>query len=403
MEDDYYAPEYAPQFQGQGMPAQAKTTVAVVLAPNLFTTIGPTPTVVGGDGVLQVSWTKPAEASASEVWYSTVDNVSGAQKFGDDIVGSRTSGAPGSFIDETQSVNITVENGQTYYVWIKVKNPMSESLFSASASGTPFTQDLSSKFGTSGVTATFEAVYNYRTDANLGTANSTIQLGDYIDLESLTVAGEALDNTDVGENGVHGKTLRLIVVGINSFQGKNDNGTVPHVVFQFQNAPFATKGMHSNAASFVAYTASELGKTLSANFVTGLGSAGVPTDKIWSPKRIVGYDQSSKETVEKEVWLPSYSEIMNSAHNGESVQAVFTDWYNSAARRIKYNASGTAIGWWLGTGSFTMVFQGGPQPIPRPKWTAINVAGAALYTASGLDATVTTYSYAPAFCIGGAE
>jgi hypothetical protein len=139
----------------------------------------------------------------------------------------------------------------------------------------------------------------------LGTANSTIQLGDYIDLESLTVDQVEVPNEDLG---THGKTLRLIVVGINSFQGKNDNGAVPHVVFQFQNAPFATKRMHSNATSFVAYTASELGSTLSANFVTGLENAGVPTAKIWNPKRLVGYHNGSSNTTEEvtaAVWLPS--------------------------------------------------------------------------------------------------
>jgi hypothetical protein len=401
MEGDYYAPDYAPQFQGKGMPAQTKSTLSVTPSPNLTNVTGPTPAVVAGDGVLQVSWTKPKEATASEVWYSTADNPASAEKYGEDNVGTRQP-SPNVYFDEPQDTTIPATNGQTYYVWIKVKNPMSTSQFGASGSGTPFTQDLSSKFsissnGTQRVTDTFNAVHNYRTHADFGTADSTIQLGDYIDLESLTVAGETLTNVDLG---AHGKTLRLIVVDINSFQDKNDNGTVPHVVFQFQNAPFTPRRMHgsANANSLFAYTASELGSTLSLNFVTGLENAGVPTAKIWTPKRLVGYgNPSTTEQVEVEVWLPSYSEIMGATLNSETVQAKFTGWYDSPVRRIKYNASGAAVQWWLATGSSFRQQMGGAGANYFSRGVIINTDGT-----TTTNAVVTTeYSYAPAFCIGG--
>jgi hypothetical protein len=91
---------------------------------------------------------------------------------------------------------------------------------------------------------------------------------------------------------------------------------------------------------------------------------------------------------------------MGTSFNSETVQAGFTEWYDSPARRIKYNASSAAVGWWLATGS------NGLRPpqmqYPTPKGTAITTAGAVIINANAPDLNSSTYSYAPAFCIGGA-
>ncbi|GMO45412.1 MAG: hypothetical protein Ta2G_00290 [Termitinemataceae bacterium] len=205
----------------------------------------------------------------------------------------------------------------------------------------PSSANLAIKFGiiTSGepktakeVTRTFNAVHWYVSDSEqfdetVKDTSSVIKLGDYIDLPSLVVSGvDAYDgainatNTDVSIestsygaeafNGPHGKLLRLIVVGINIFNGKNNNST-PHVVFHFENIPGRYK-MNDSADNTTGYLNSAMRKYVTGNFLTGLINAGVPDKVLWAPDRIVasrGDETPTAQTIKDKLWLPTEIEI----------------------------------------------------------------------------------------------
>jgi hypothetical protein len=66
------------------------------------------------------------------------------------------------------------------------------------------------------------------------------------------------------------------------------------------------------------------------------------------------------------VWIPSYKEVgFTNAKYVESSGAVYSDVFNSAANRIKYNASGSASIWSLrsayGTNAFSCVGSSGGE------------------------------------------
>ncbi|MCL2186687.1 MAG: fibronectin type III domain-containing protein [Treponema sp.] len=79
------------------------------------------PSLFSGNKTLTVSWQTVELASAYEVWYGTSNDTSQAKKFGNDT-------------KETVIVITGLENGSTYYVWIKAKNLIGTSSFSPVAS-----------------------------------------------------------------------------------------------------------------------------------------------------------------------------------------------------------------------------------------------------------------------------
>jgi hypothetical protein len=102
--------------------------------------------------------------------------------------------------------------------------------------------------GKMGVASTFNMLSYYIKGGGLSLDSNVIHLGDWIDLEgglsveayngfgNFTAEDIAITPSSLPFANYEGKLLRLIVVGINSFNGKNGNNT-PHVVFQFQNLP----------------------------------------------------------------------------------------------------------------------------------------------------------------------
>jgi len=83
------------------------------------------PIVTASDGLLTVSWTEVKGATAYEVWFGTENNSETATKNGD---------------DESTSLFRMInglDNGTTYYIWLKAKNNISTSGFSPMASGKP--------------------------------------------------------------------------------------------------------------------------------------------------------------------------------------------------------------------------------------------------------------------------
>jgi hypothetical protein len=213
-------------------------------------------------------------------------------------------------------------------------------------------------FGTTGVSNTFNAVHSYLSEVSAEqlAADGIIQLGDYIDLPSLTVDGIKVIDKEL--NG-HGRLLRLIVVGINSFNAGgaysgNDNGTNPHIVFQFQNLPFTHK-MEATATSDNGYEGSEMRAYITGEFFNGLMAAGVPGSIIWAPTRYVankGKDANNTHTIRDKLWIPTEREIFGrrlfsvETHETAANQARL-EYYIGSESKIKYSTSNSDSWYWL--------------------------------------------------------
>ncbi|GMO27278.1 MAG: hypothetical protein Ta2F_02860 [Termitinemataceae bacterium] len=203
------------------------------------------------------------------------------------------------------------------------------------------------------VEASFNAVHNYIQKAfsvNTTEAQSVIKLGDYIDLSPLSVVGDA-DHTAESDYGyINAKRdLRLIVIGINSFNVINGNNT-PHVVFHFENLPGNHKMNNSNDNT-TGYLGSAMREYIVNNFLTGLENAGVPKDVLWSPKRIVasrGDGVPTEQTVKDDLWLPTVWEMFGEQSSSvascetASNQVSFTGYYKNDTERIK-----NGVSYWL--------------------------------------------------------
>ena len=79
------------------------------------------PVLVGGDEQLTVTWSPMAGATSYEVWYSTTDDSSGAEKYTGD-----------TNTTDTGCVITGLENDTAYYVWLKAVYPGGMSDFSGS-------------------------------------------------------------------------------------------------------------------------------------------------------------------------------------------------------------------------------------------------------------------------------
>jgi hypothetical protein len=228
--------------------------------------------------------------------------------------------------------------------------------------------------GTTGVRDTFNAVSNFIKNNSLNN-QTKIELGDYIDLEGgLTVAAHGgssfsggpisiSSGTGVGEASWRITTLskpynpyydsvylRLIVVGINSFNGKNGNSK-NHIVFQFQNIPVVWR-MNWTDTNYGGYASSDMRSYLTDNFLPGLTSAGVPEGVLWAPKRLMASSYSSSGSgttqIEDKLWLPTEREMFgmsrysNNSAETEANQGRLDYYYNggtgSFARRVKYSS-----------------------------------------------------------------
>jgi hypothetical protein len=200
------------------------------------------------------------------------------------------------------------------------------------------------------VTETFNRLHQFIRMGGLESRPGAVRLGDWIDLNSLTVKayGEGDDtgafsvtNEDVSPDslpftGYEGRLLRLVVVGINSFRsGKGVDGkysitandSVAHVVFQFQNIPVLrrmNKVAVSNAIPPIphysndgGYAASEMRKYLtpvagfpeSGKFLAGLLAAGVPEAVLWAPARYVSQKENVPREISDTLWLPTIGEM----------------------------------------------------------------------------------------------
>jgi hypothetical protein len=295
----------------------------------------------------------------------------------------------------------------------------------------PSSQDLMVKFGIlaadytfnsqtdDDVAETFNALHAYLNDparftidTDNDTAGNIVRLGDYIDLPSLTVAATAqttqgtqsmtaadrgaisATNTALEE---HGALLRLIVVGINSFNRRTDttDSATPHVVFQFQNVPGLHR-MNATNTNTTGYLGSEMHAYLTGNFLDGLKLAGVPDTVLWSPKRLIwkGYNLTGTHEVEDALWLPTEREMVgdgpytygtNSKENEETaINQAHLEYYGSNSARIKYTVGNNAMWSW----------DASPYSGSAANFCGSDNDGAANYTIAS-----SAGGFAPAFCV----
>jgi hypothetical protein len=248
------------------------------------------------------------------------------------------------------------------------------------------------------VSETFNRVSAFVQTAQTRAAISEkIHLGDYIDLPSLTVTGyDGTTKTTNNENaeygyinitsnepitptgslpfdGYEGAKLRIIVVGINSFQSTGTytaptENNVPHVVFQFQNLTGQQK-MNTDSTNAGGYTTSLMRKYLapidgaaSGSFYNGLLAAGVPANVLWAPKRSMAIDcydpaGASCNTIQDVLWLPTAWEVFGSqsysALSETAENQAHLEYYDSDAKRKKHNnMSGAVALWWDASPSY---------------------------------------------------
>jgi hypothetical protein len=248
--------------------------------------------------------------------------------------------------------------------------------------------DLMVKFGikTSGytshnaadVTAAFNALHAYINDStkfNTSTTNDTVgnvvHLGDYIDLASLSVTAWvtggviSATNTDLDPKG---KLLRIMVVGINSFNRRTTQPkahvNTPHVIFHFQNVPGFGR-MNPSNDNTSGYAGSEMRSYIVDRMMKGLRGAGVPEDVLWSPQRRVWVGTvNDVQAITDTIWLPTEREIYglvdtaytlgpySNAKESAANQAHF-EYYDTDAKRAKYDSTGVVKWYWKASPSIT--------------------------------------------------
>jgi hypothetical protein len=229
-------------------------------------------------------------------------------------------------------------------------------------------RSIKEKFGvtepeTAGVETAFKELSAFIKKNGLDLDPPVIKLGDWIDLDGgLTVAayGGSGDggfsskdadmhwDSDLTQGGKpRGKMMRLIVVGINSFQTKGkyaypgDDKPPQHVVFQFQHLPVKYR-MNADGTNEGGYPASQMRKYLvpvdgasgSGNFLAGLKEAGVPEDALWGPSRIMSKNPG-QQTINDLLWLPTEREM----HGDNSSQSIANDETVSNQARLEYYGS----------------------------------------------------------------
>jgi hypothetical protein len=408
-------------------------------------TIGPATAVVEKGGLRQF-WAKD---SGTTLTSGVTWSVSGGG-------GGTTITSPGGLLtvastETAELLTVTAGySGVTQTASIEVTAPVVSDGDPGTGTGNPG-RSLKKTFGITttgktGVNDTFNAVHDFIASGGLTTAPTVIGLGDYIDLEggltvaaygtgeyagaiSITEPGTGIDQTfETGDGNpststgayynpnYKGKLLRIIVAGINSFNGKNGNNT-PHVVFQFQNTPVSRR-MNPTDSNSGGYPASEGRKYLvqvgneGGNFLAGLTAAGVPDAILWGPKRLMGtqWNGAATQYIEDKLWLPTEWEMFGAQHatigstksetaaNQGRLEYYANGSLGNCSKRVKYNVNGADT-------------TNGRANSNDAGWYGYWLASPSVYSAayfslvyySGGDSNYYTASYAlgfaPAFCV----
>ncbi|GHT42591.1 hypothetical protein AGMMS49965_14420 [Bacteroidia bacterium] len=256
----------------------------------------------------------------------------------------------------------------------------------------PSSPDLTIKFGkrVASDVLTQSIVYETYTDLHRMISrpapnenfSTFVELGDYIDLLSLTLQDN--DSTIIDKELDRGRLLRHIVVGINSFKrdipsavsiSANNPGAPNHVVFQFQNAPL-DRNMNPSATNAGGYYQSEMRSFLANSFFPGLKEAagGITDEMFWAPSRKlllpIGEGGSSADIL----WLPTVSEITGrddwyplhtTLQEEAKLPMARLEYYTNNDRRIKYDKDNLQGDYWLST---PLIVNPDGERLPQDLW-----------------------------------
>ncbi|GHV61008.1 hypothetical protein AGMMS49587_04020 [Spirochaetia bacterium] len=261
--------------------------------------------------------------------------------------------------------------------------------------------DIKVKFGVSTASDAFASLHELISTPKPGDDFTLIiALGDYIDLPALTIGGTTIDDRALGTPGTasyHDRLLRLIVVGINSFQRDgglaNNPGAPGHVVFQFRNVP-VTHNMEATDINTNGYAGSAMKAYLRDEFLPDLKNAAGLTDAmLWAPTRKVskgGYGpELGVDDVRDTLWLPTVWEIYNaqgasSAAYETSANQARLEYYTDNPSHRKYDTANIARSYWLAS----------PSSGSAAEFAGVNVIGNSSYSIASVVS-----GCAPAFCV----
>ncbi|GHV93562.1 hypothetical protein AGMMS50268_40650 [Spirochaetia bacterium] len=267
---------------------------------------------------VDLTWTEPGDSGFAGV----------------EITWTPADGTPVGLVPKgTEQLTIShLTNGTPYTFTVKAVDTTGNTSAGTSETATPIViQDLTIKFGKRAsasvaltqamVSETFTDLHNLISNPQPGEDFTyTVELGDYIDLVSLTIAGSpTIYDVPININPRPydpGRLLRLMVVGINSFQRDGaaaNNPLAPdHVVFQFDNVP-VKHIMKPGPTNVGGYPASEMRTYINGPFLTGLKTAtGLDDTMLWAPKRMMslgGNPEIGIGSVEDMLWLPTDFEM----------------------------------------------------------------------------------------------
>jgi hypothetical protein len=225
----------------------------------------------------------------------------------------------------------------------------------------------------------------------------------------------------LGDKTPKGKMQRLIVVGINSFNGKNNNNT-QHVVFQFQNIPVRRRmnpksENNPHGTNEGGYKESEMRKYLTGNFLSGLTTtAGVPDGVLWAPARVLsaGQNGTGYDKVSDLLWLPTEREMFQggtgvhedgktlgpfSAYEETAENQARLEYYSSNESRVKVYKANSGYPAVMLTGTYGPCGNWYWESSAHYGTGALSFCAVRTIGAAGNDGASVAGGCAPAFCV----
>jgi hypothetical protein len=175
---------------------------------------------------------------------------------------------------------------------------------------------------------------------------SSLTIGDYLDLPSLTVDGTTYTWNDSYQN------LRIVISGFNQYKQVGDTeNTKNHILWTFRNVVLQRQ-MNTSDTNTGGYASSAMKTYLDGVFATGLAAALGSSDYLYTVRRIISTKTATgwgSFTVflptEVEVWgIVTYSDDQNASNT--NVQ--FPIFRNSSWYRLK-KFNGSRMLWWEGS------------------------------------------------------
>jgi hypothetical protein len=222
---------------------------------------------------------------------------------------------------------------------------------------------------TAEVTQMFEMIHN---TIAAGNAANFVD-GDYLNgyISSTTPfsvsagydSGGAISMTSNPDLGSHGKYMQWMIVGKNTWKGKNGN-SFDHVAIHFRNVlGYSTETnagghyMNSSDTNSGGYLSCQVRQYILNNVLPALKNLGIPFDEEWmkAPKRLVSVGGTGSNpganTITDKLFLPTEYEMFGTNGFSNSIAEVGTTqgrftYYDSNDKRIKYNKDDSPRPYW---------------------------------------------------------